>query len=398
VYFNKSFFLILFYVVVFPAIAAYYCWQKGIEIIGPNRATMFIQLMPLFSAVMAIIIFKEKFELYHFVGAAFIVSGIYLSNKKIMIKVAVLDDYQDVFQQIVETEKYKDKFEFQIFTEPFINENEAIVALEEFEALFIMRERTPMTKSLISVLPKLKYIMTSGMRNNSIDLEIAKKNKIIVSGTEINPNPAAEITWLLILGLLRNIKQETDNMFQGYWQTTVGFELKNKMLGLIGLGKIGTQVAKVAKAFGMEVCAWSENLNLSHANEIGVLPMNKEDLLKNADIISIHLVLRDGYKNLITKKEIEMMKKSSFLINTSRGQIINEKDLIEALKDEKIAGAGLDVFDKEPLPQDHKLRFLPNTLILPHIGYVTAENYSKFYLQMLENLIACLEKKPIRTL
>ena len=315
-----------------------------------------------------------------------------------MIKVAVLDDYQDVFQQIVETEKYKEKFNFHIFKDPFLNENEAIVALEEFETLFIMRERTPITKSLLTSLPKLKYIMTSGMRNNSIDLETAKKNKIIVCGTEINPNPAAEVTWLLILGLLRNIKQEVDNMFQGYWQTTVGLELKGKMLGLIGLGKIGTQVAKVAKAFGMEVCAWSENLNLSHANEIGVLPMSKEDLLKTADIISIHLVLGDRYKNLITIKELEMMKKTSFLINTSRGQIINENDLIAILKDEKIAGAGLDVYEKEPLPQDHKLRFLSNVLLLPHIGYVTAENYSKFYLQMVENLIACLENKPIRTL
>ena len=315
-----------------------------------------------------------------------------------MIKVAVLDDYQNIFQQIVEIETYKEKFDFHIIKEPFLNENEAIVALEEFEALFVMRERTPVTKSLITSLPKLKYIMTSGMRNNSIDLETAKKNKIIVCGTEINSNPAAEVTWLLILGLLRNIKQETDNMFQGYWQTTIGLELKGKMLGLIGLGKIGTQVAKVAKAFGMEVCAWSENLNLSHANETGVLPMSKEDLLKTADIVSIHLVLGDKYKNLINKKEFEMMKKSSFLINTSRGPIINENDLIEALKDEKIAGAGLDVYDKEPLPQDHKLRFLPNALLLPHIGYVTAENYSKFYLQMVENLLACLENKPIRTL
>ena len=315
-----------------------------------------------------------------------------------MIKVAVLDDYQDVFQQIVEIETYKEKFDFHIFKEPFLNENEAKVALEEFEALFIMRERTPITKLLITSLPKLKYIMTSGMRNNSIDLETAKKNKIIVCGTEINSNPAAEVTWLLILGLLRNIKQETDNMFQGYWQTTIGLELKGKMLGLIGLGKIGTQVAKVAKAFGMEVCAWSENLNLSHANEIGVLPMSKEDLLKTADIVSIHLVFGDKYKSLINKKEFGMMKKSSFLINTSRGPIINENDLIEALKDEKIAGAGLDVYDKEPLAQDHKLRFLPNALLLPHIGYVTAENYSKFYLQMVENLVACLENKPIRTI
>ena len=312
-----------------------------------------------------------------------------------MIKIAVLDDYQNAFQQIVEVEKYKDKFNFKVFNEPFSDEKEAIVELEDFEALFIMRERTPMTKTLIESLPKLKFIMTSGMRNKAIDIEAAKKNNIIVCGTEINTNPAAEITWALILGLYRNMKQEIDNMFQGYWQTTIGFELKGKMLGLIGLGKNGTQVAKVAKAFGMEVCAWSENLNLSHANEIGVLPMSKEDLLKNSDIISIHLVLGERYKNLITK-EFGMMKKTAFLINTSRGPIINENDLIEALKDEKIAGAGLDVYDKEPLPQDHKLRFLSNALLLPHIGYVTAENYTKFYLQMIENLETCLKNKPLR--
>ena len=315
-----------------------------------------------------------------------------------MIKVAILDDYQDAFRQIVDVEKYKDKFDFKIFNNPFVDETETIVELEDFEALFIMRERTPITKSLIEGLPKLKYIMTSGMRNKAIDLETANKNKIVVCGTEINPNPAAEITWALILGLYRNMRQEIDNMFQGYWQTTIGFELKGKMLGLIGLGKIGTQVAKVAKAFGMEVCAWSENLNLSHANEIGVLPMSKEDLLKNSDIVSIHLVLGDRYKNLITKKELDMMKKTSFLINTSRGSIIKEDDLVKALEEEKIAGVGLDVFEKEPLPQDHKLRFLSNALLLPHIGYVTAENYSKFYLQMIENLISCLKDKPIRTL
>ena len=313
-----------------------------------------------------------------------------------MMKVAVLDDYQNAFQQIVDTKKYRDKFDFKIFNESFLDEKEAVVALENFEALFIMRERTPMTKSLINSLPNLKFIMTSGMRNKSIDFDAAKKKGVIVCGTEINSNPAAEITWSLILGLTKNMKQEIDNMFQGYWQTTIGFELKNKMLGLIGLGKIGTQVAKVAKAFGMEVCAWSENLNLSHANEIGVLPMSKEDLLKTSDIVSIHLVLGERYKNLITKKELGMMKKTAFLINTSRGPIINENDLVEALKDETIAGAGLDVYDKEPLPQDHKLRFLPNALLLPHIGYVTAENYSKFYSQMIENLENCLKNKPLR--
>jgi len=313
-----------------------------------------------------------------------------------MIKVAVLDDYQNVFDQIIDIKKYNKKYDFKIFNEPFINENDAIIALEGFDALFIMRERTPITKSLLNALPKLKYVMTSGMRNNSIDLEETKKKNIIVCGTDINSNPAAELTWALILGLLRNLRQEVDNMFQGYWQSTIGFELKGKLLGLIGLGKIGSQVAKVAKAFGMEVCAWSENLNLSKANELGVLPMSKEDLLKNSDIISIHVVYGERYKNLITKNELNMMKKSSFLINTSRGKIINEDDLIQALKDETISGVGLDVYTQEPLPQDHKLRFFPNALLLPHIGYVTAENYSKFYLQMIENLEGCLKNKPLR--
>jgi len=270
--------------------------------------------------------------------------------------------------------------------------------LEEFEALFIMRERTLITSSLINSLPNLKYIMTSGMRNNAIDLNAAKNKNIIVCGTEINSNPAAEITWALILGLYKNMKQELDNMFQGYWQTTIGLELKGKRLGLIGLGKIGSQVAQIAKAFGMEVSAWSENLDLTKANKLGVLPMSKEDLLKTSDIVSIHVVLGEKYKNLITKKELNLMRKSSFLINTSRGKIINEKDLIEALDKEVIAGVGLDVYEVEPLPQDHKLRFFPQALLFPHIGYVTAENYSKFYTQMVENLESLLKGSPIRVL
>ena len=313
-----------------------------------------------------------------------------------MIKVAVLDDYQNIFEEFIDVDKYKDKFEFTIFNEPFQSEAEAIVALEKFEALFIMRERTPLTKSLLEGLKNLKYILTSGMRNKSIDLEYTKNKKIIVCGTEINSNPTAEITWALILGLVRNMKQEIDNMFQGYWQTTVGFELKGKILGLIGLGKIGSQVAKIGKAFGMQVVAWSENLNLSEANKLGVLPMSKEELIRQSDIISLHVVLGERYKNLITDKELKMMKKTSFLINTSRGPIINEKDLIQALEDDVIAGAGLDVYDKEPLPQDHKLRFLPNALLTPHLGYVTEENYSIFFEQMIENLNSCIEGKPKR--
>ena len=311
-----------------------------------------------------------------------------------MIKVAVLDDYQNIFREFIDIDKHKDKYDFTIFNQSFVNKDETLAALEEFEVLFVMRERTLISKSLISGIKNLKYIMTSGMRNKAIDLEETKKRNIIVCGTDINPNPAAEITWALILGLMRNMKQEIDNMFQGYWQTTVGFELKGKILGLIGLGKIGSQVAKIGKAFGMQVVAWSENLNLSHTNELGVLPMSKEELLKNADIVSLHVVLGERYKNLITKKELETMKKTCFLVNTSRGPIVNEKDLIKALEDDVIAGAGLDVYDLEPLPRDHKLRFLPNALLLPHLGYVTEENYSIFYNQMIENLESCIAGKP----
>ena len=315
-----------------------------------------------------------------------------------MLKVAILDDYQNISQNFLNLKELSRKYEFKVFSEYFLNEEEAIEKLKDFEALLIMRERTKITKNLISNLKKLKYIVTSGMRNKAIDFGAAKDRKIIVSGTEINSNPTAELTWALILGLTRNLKQEIDNMFQGYWQTTVGFELKGKILGLIGLGKVGSQVAKIGKAFGMQVIAWSENLDLSHAKKLDVLPVSKEDLLNTSDFISIHVVMSDRYKNLIKLKEFDMMKKSAFLINTSRGPIVNEEDLIIALSTNIIAGAGIDVYEKEPLAADHKLRFLPNALLLPHLGYVTAENYSLFYTQMLENLEACVKGKPIRVI
>ena len=315
-----------------------------------------------------------------------------------MLKVAILDDYQNISQNFLNLKELSRKYEFKVFSEYFLNEEEAIEKLKDFEALLIMRERTKITKNLISNLKKLKYIVTSGMRNKAIDFGAAKDRKIIVSGTEINSNPTAELTWAFILGLTRNLKQEIDNMFQGYWQTTVGFELKGKILGLIGLGKVGSQVAKIGKAFGMQVIAWSENLDLSHAKKLDVLPVSKEDLLNTSDFISIHVVMSDRYKNLIKLKEFDMMKKSAFLINTSRGPIVNEEDLIIALSTNIIAGAGIDVYEKEPLPADHKLRFLSNALLLPHLGYVTAENYSLFYTQMLENLEACVKSKPIRVI
>ena len=270
--------------------------------------------------------------------------------------------------------------------------------LNDFEALLIMRERTKITANLIKNLKKLKYIATSGMRNNSIDLEACKKKKIIVTGTDSNLNPTPELTWALILGLARNLKTEIDNMFQGYWQTTIGVELKGKILGLIGLGRVGSQVAKIGKAFGMEVMAWSENLSLDKCKELDVLPCSKEDLIQNSDFLSVHVQGGERYKDCIKLAEFDKMKKTAYLINTSRGPIVNEDDLIIALSTNQIAGAGIDVYDKEPLPSSHKLRFLPNALLVPHIGYVTAENYSIYYNQMIENLEACLSGKPIRVI
>jgi len=315
-----------------------------------------------------------------------------------MLKVAILDDYQNISQQFVDLEKLSGKYEFKIFSTPFQDEADAIEQLSDFEALLIMRERTPITKNIIENSDKLKFIITSGLRNKSIDLEATKKRKIIVCGTESNTNPTPELTWGLILGLARNFKEEIDNMYQGYWQTTVGVELKGKILGLIGLGKVGSQVAKIGKAFGMEVMAWSENLNLDTCKELGVLPCSKEDLIKDSDFLSIHVQGGERYKNCITLKEMDKMKKTSFLINTSRGPIINEDDLIIALSTNEIAGAGIDVYDKEPLPETNKLRFLPNALLTPHIGYVTAENYTIYYNQMIESLESCVNGKPIRVI
>jgi len=314
------------------------------------------------------------------------------------MKVAILDDYQGVAEQLVDWSKFKDSCEIKVFNQPFENEDHAIENLKSFDALLIMRERTPMTKKLMDGCPNLKFIATSGMRNLGIDLEYAKSKGIIVSGSEGNKNPTAELTWALILGLARNIKQESENMYQGYWQTTIGFELKGKTLGIMGLGNLGKMVAKVGKAFGMEVIAWSENLKIAVAEKHGVMAVTKEELFEKSDFLTIHYLLSDRSRNLVKYDDISRMKKTAFIINTSRGPIINEDDLIKALQDEIIAGAGLDVYAIEPLPENHKLRFLPNVLLTPHIGYVTLDNYIKWYNQMAEDLQAFLDGKPIRLL
>jgi len=314
------------------------------------------------------------------------------------MKVAILDDYQNVSLILGNFEKLKKDFDFQVFNRPFENEENVIEQLKDFDVLLVMRERTPITKKIISNLKNLKLIITSGMQNKSIDFLTAKEKKILVCGTDSSNNSTVELTWALILGLARNLREEGENMYQGYWQTTLGYELKGKTLGIIGLGKIGSQVLKVALAFGMDVIAWSENLKLSVAKDNHVLAVTKEELLKKSDFITIHTVLSDRTKNLITKKDLKLMKETAFLINTSRGPIVNEFDLVEALEKNLIAGAGLDVYDIEPLPENHKLRFLSNALLLPHLGYVTKENYEVFYTQMFENLKSFVEGKPIRVI
>jgi D-3-phosphoglycerate dehydrogenase len=312
------------------------------------------------------------------------------------MKVAILDDYQNVSLILGNFKELENDYDFYVFNQPFINEDEVIEKLKDFEILLIMRERTPITKKIIFNLKKLKLIITSGMKNKSIDFLAAKEKKVLICGTELNSNSTAELTWALILGLVRNLREETENMYQGYWQTTLGCELKGKTLGIIGLGKIGIQVSRVALAFGMNVIAWSENLKLSVAIDNKVLPVTKEELLQKSDFVTIHTVLSDRTKNLINKKDLELMKNTAFLINTSRGAIVNESDLVEALEKNIIAGAGLDVYDIEPLPENHKLRFLSNALLLPHLGYVTKENYEVLYSQMFETLKAFSKEKVIR--
>ena len=314
------------------------------------------------------------------------------------MKVAILDDYQGVAEQLADWSNVNNTCDLKVFTQPFENEDHAIENLNDFEALLIMRERTPITKKLIDGCPKLKFIATSGMRNLGIDLDYAKSKGIIVSGSEGNKNPTAELTWALILGLSRNLKQESENMYQGYWQTTIGFELKGKTLGIMGLGKLGCMVAKVGKAFGMDIIAWSENLKMSHAEENGALAVTKDELFEKSDFLSIHYLLSDRSRNLVKYEDLAKMKKTAFIINTSRGPIINEDDLIKALQEEIIAGAGLDVYNIEPLPENHKLRFLHNVLLTPHIGYVTVDNYMKWYTQMAEDLKAFIDGNPIRVL
>jgi phosphoglycerate dehydrogenase-like enzyme len=316
------------------------------------------------------------------------------------LRCAILDDYQQVALTIADWSSISEQVDVECFNRHVTDEDELISMLSHFEIIVIMRERTPFPGTLFARLPRLKLLITTGMRNASIDLEAAALHGVTVCGTSGNSEPTAELTWALILGLARNVVHENNAIRNnGPWQSTLGMDLHGKRLGLLGLGKIGSRVARAGLAFGMEVTAWSQNLTKDRTDEIGVqLAASKEELLKSSDFVSIHLVLGERTRELIGASELQQMRPSAYLINTSRAPIVNQAALIEALQKGWIAGAGIDVFDIEPLPEDHIFRSLPSVLATPHLGYVSKGNYHTFYQGAVEDIQAYLSGSPIRKL
>lgn len=317
-----------------------------------------------------------------------------------MIKCAILDDYQKIALKMADWTSLAPEVDVTAFHEPFKNEDEAVKAIRDYSIIVIMRERTPFSASVLARLPKLKLLVTSGMRNAAIDLKAAAQQGITVCGTASSSIPPVEMTWALILGLARHLVVESLALqTNGPWQSTVGVELHGKQLGIIGLGKIGCQIAKIGQAFGMRVMAWSQNLTAEKAKEAGVrLAASKEELLSQSDFITIHLVLSERTLNLLNATDLALMKPSAYLVNTSRAAIVNQAALMDALEHRKIAGAGLDVFELEPLPDSHPFRVLPNVLATPHMGYVTQENYKIYFEEAVADIAAYLKGIPLRVL
>lgn len=315
-----------------------------------------------------------------------------------MKKLAILDDYEHAALAMTDWSPLGDDVDLTAFHEPLGDVDALVERLGEFELVFLMRERTPFPASLIERLPKLELIVTSGMRNFSIDVDAARARGIVVSGTPILPYPAAEHTWALLLALAKRIPSCDAQMRAGGWTSGLNLGLQGKTLGIVGLGKLGTQVARVGQAFGMHVIAWSRNLTPERCEEAGVAYATREMLFESADFVTIHLHVGERNRGLVTAADFERMKPEAFLINTSRGPIVDEAALIAALRRGQIAGAGLDVYDIEPLPADHPLRSLPNTVVTPHQGYVTLENYREFYAAAVHNVRAYLAGKPINLL
>jgi D-3-phosphoglycerate dehydrogenase len=315
------------------------------------------------------------------------------------LRCAILDDYLNLSLKVADWSKVADRVDVTVFNQPFASPEAAIGALKDFEIICAMRERTPFPRAMFDGLPKLKLLITSGLRNNSIDMAAAKDKQIVVCGTQWPRDPTAPLTMGLILELTRNIGRENARMHAGeYLQKHVGIEIEGKTLGVIGLGKLGAKVSGLAKAFGMNVIAWSPNLTAERCKEVGVGYASKEELFATADIITIHVVLSDRSRGLVGAADLDRMKPTSFIVNTARGPIIDEMALLETLKARKIAGAAVDVFSVEPLPVDHPFRKLDNLVLTPHLGYVTQETFIAHYNQMVEGIDAWFKGEPVRRL
>ncbi|MBH63816.1 MAG: hydroxyacid dehydrogenase [Alphaproteobacteria bacterium] len=315
-----------------------------------------------------------------------------------MARIAVLDDYQRVSQEMADWSRVSSQAEVVVFDDHLSETSDLIERLKGFNIVCAMRERTPFPRPLIEQLPDLKLLITTGPRNASIDVAAANENGIVVCHTASLPTGTPELTWTLILALARKIPEETENMREGRWQTSIGNDLSGKTLGILGLGRLGSRVARVANAFDMSVIAWSQNLTDERAAECGATRVSKNDLFAQSDFVTVHLVLSDRTRGLIGADELDRMKSSAFLVNTSRGPIVQEPALIHAIENNVIAGVGLDVYDTEPLPSEHPYRRLPNVVLTPHIGYVTEESYRTFYGGIVEDLEAWLAGDPIRIL
>jgi phosphoglycerate dehydrogenase-like enzyme len=313
------------------------------------------------------------------------------------LRCAILDDYQNVALQLADWAQLTEHVDVTTFNAPFQNAAAAIEALKDFEIICAMRERTPFGADVLSALPKLRLLLTSGMRNASFDLETAKARNIVVCGTGAVGNPTAGLAIGLMLELTRKIGFESARMKAGEpWQITLGEDIEGKTLGVLGLGKLGSHVAAIARAMGMKTIAWSTNLTREACEQAGVGYATKEELFATADIITIHLVLSARSRGLVSRQDLGRMKPTSYLINTARGPIVDEAALLEILQARKIAGAGLDTFSHEPLPVDHPLRKLDNVVLTPHLGYVTKENYRRYYAEMVEDIAAWLKGEPLR--
>lgn len=315
-----------------------------------------------------------------------------------MTHVAILDDYQNVALKLADWSPLAGRVEPVSFTRPFEGSDAVARALDGYPVIVAMRERTPFPAEMFDRLPDLKLLVTTGMRNAAIDMAAAKARDVLVCGTGLLPHPAAELTWGLIMAHSLNIPRDAQSMASGGWQVGLGRGLHGRTIGIIGLGKQGKQVARFARAFGMEMLAWSRSLTDEQAAEHGAARVELDELLGRSDIVTIHVVLNEGTRGLIGAREIGLMKTSALLVNTSRGPIVNEAALIDAMRNGRIAGAALDVYDTEPLPADHPLRGLRNTLLTPHTGYVTAENLTLMYNQAVEDIVTWLDGAPVRVL